>query len=638
MSHVARLSLRNWERFRGEHVLDLGPIAYALVARDQGDPNRSNWLGKSSVARAIRFALYGAHEHRLEDDWISHGEQEGGVALSLSDGHFIERLRKRGKRTSLSCGPMRDVGSAAQDSAQQGIVREVVGLSLEDFEATSYFAQGEMASHVRMKPEPRFQVVAGWVQLGKLEAAEAFNRGRMRSLIVQRAEEVQRVDMLEREAMALPGADDLELVDIEKRLGEARVKLGEANDRLQRVAEATRVLDRAHEHKLLVAEFNGLQQAGNHRGGREAYDRAVRRREEANAAFQAALREERQKLALVHGEFDGRCPVAHIECPAREEINRRVRQNESLHEQANAELESRREQLDAASDAARKAEAEWQAGERRAQRSADLRRRMQELEPYVEQADRVGALDQEGAYRAHESLSRRVAELTAGREAWGQRRARLETVKRELSSARRRLGELDRQLVPLREAAAVLGRQGAQRAIAEGALAEVEARANDRLRRAGISLSVAVRWEQEGRDPARACGACGEPFPASKGVRECTRCGEPRGKHLVSRLEYELSHRSGAADDLVGIAIRLAASGWLRRRRGSGWSVAILDEPMGQLDRANRRWLGQALGQMLRGEFEQSLVIAHDASTLDALPGRIEVVGQGEWSAVRVVA
>jgi DNA repair exonuclease SbcCD ATPase subunit len=41
---------------------------------------------------------------------------------------------------------------------------------------------------------------------------------------------------------------------------------------------------------------------------------------------------------------------------------------------------------------------------------------------------------------------------------------------------------------------------------------------------------------------------------------------------------------------------------------------------------------------LARAQVEQALVVAHDPSVLEALPGRILVERDGAWSRVRVIA
>ena len=141
---ISKLRIKNWLCFKGEHTLTLESKVYAVVARHEGDVERSNWLGKTSLLEAIDFALYGKHRHRTEDEWITRGEGVGEVELEL-EGIRILRTRQRGKRTTLyyfEAG--KTDGQSIQDEAQKK-VDELVGLSAEDFKATCYFEQRQMA-------------------------------------------------------------------------------------------------------------------------------------------------------------------------------------------------------------------------------------------------------------------------------------------------------------------------------------------------------------------------------------------------------------------------------------------------------------------------------------------------------------
>ncbi len=143
-----------------------------------------------------------------------------------------------------------------------------------------------------------------------------------------------------------------------------------------------------------------------------------------------------------------------------------------------------------------------------------------------------------------------------------------------------------------------------------------------------------LRWAREGEGLATQCGECGYPFPKSQKVKSCERCQASRGPKLVEKLTVELSDRSGAAEDLGGMAVLLGASAWLRHKRGAAWSSVFLDEPLGALDLANRKAFGSYIAGMLRGRqgFEQAFCIAHTRDSMDALPNRIEIVAEGKWS------
>jgi hypothetical protein len=133
--HIESVRLVNWGCFKGEHVLDLDAIPYAVVATREGDPERSNWNGKTMLLEAIPFALYGVHRHRLEEGWISKGEVESSVTL-MFDGWTVCRFRVPGKGTQLEVRMYnRDLkpefrGDEFKGDEAQRKIEELVGLGL----------------------------------------------------------------------------------------------------------------------------------------------------------------------------------------------------------------------------------------------------------------------------------------------------------------------------------------------------------------------------------------------------------------------------------------------------------------------------------------------------------------------------
>ena len=207
------------------------------------------------------------------------------------------------------------------------------------------------------------------------------------------------------------------------------------------------------------------------------------------------------------------------------------------------------------------------------------------------------------------------------------------------NQAEKHLETLRAEIETHRQAIAIFGRNGAQKRIAEPALAEMEGEQNDHLAEAGIDLRVRVSWAREGKGLADHCEECGAAFPASAKVKVCARCGAPRGAKQIDRLELEPSDRSGASEDLAGLSFQLAAAAWLRQARSFAWSVAIVDEPFAACDAGNRRAMAVHLQRMLAAfRFSQSFVIAHDPSTTEALPGRIVITREGARSFVKVAA
>ncbi len=210
----------------------------------------------------------------------------------------------------------------------------------------------------------------------------------------------------------------------------------------------------------------------------------------------------------------------------------------------------------------------------------------------------------------------------------------------EMRRAADQLKAVEAKLATQREAKAILGKNGAQRRVAERALHQIEHSANTMLRACGVGLSVGLQWSREGTGLEKACSACGHPFPQSAKAKECERCSTSRGPNLVHRLDVALSDQSGGAEDFCGMALQLSAAKWLREDRHSGWSTALIDEPFQALDRCLRRELSKFLVTALGRDYgiTQAFLISHSPDTVEQCPGKIEVVSEEHRSVVRVVA
>lgn len=647
--HLKRLRLNNWMAYRGETEIELGPKAYAIVARDADNPDRSNWLGKSALLEAVYFALTGrlnADRHAGAAGWVTDGEKGGGVVLEFDDGLVVSRARRSATRLEVIDGTR----TLAKDEAQNYLDQRV-GLTADDFLATCYFQQRKMARLILAKPDERMVHVGAWLQLGPLEKAEENVRVRVADLswrldtlrkARERVTEIAKAELRGRASLAVLEGELSLLEDHD--LPAARGRLASAQDEAERASEAGRLAGVVERYEAIVAEGVALRDALSlqDRNALEHLHRdAAQQLAYATEVETVAARELRMRRPLASGTFDGTCPLAEMACPAADAINAARGRGVSLAAAAQTAYDEACRGRARAGLEERTAAAALQEHDRGCARLNDLRRQVATLQIDYERARGLAPAREPGELRRLlDEAASAVAELT-GRATTLRRSVELVSqAAREAALVDAQIASLEADLATHREALVVVGKQGAQRRVAEGVLGRVERGANDLLQIAGIDLGVEVRWSREGAGLARTCDACGHPFPSSARAKTCERCGAPRGAHLINRLEFLLTEQSGAAEDLAGAAIQLAAAAWLRESRGSPWSVALLDEPFGQLDVANRRSLAAHLAALLasRYGFRQALVIAHHASVLDALPGRIEVVREGGRSTARVIS
>lgn len=635
MLFVKELTLENFGPFAGTNTAELAPGVHAVVARLEGDGERSNWIGKSTFLSAIPFALFGWHMNRTEDELITGGHglpnaARASVSLTLSDGTRVERSRKRGASTQLV---VHFAGGEPQGGAvAQAALLKLVGFRTErEFFEASFFKQKDMARFVSptlMQPSERQALVREWFELEPLEKCE--------SVCWTRANAAQ----AELDALDKPAADLAafwERVAAQQNMPEPHSELQVAIEQTREHIQTTRkaIEERAGQAtaRAAAARFAALDAEGKALRAEHdaiAYDNLTAGRAEDEmervGSELAPLRHEHQQAAsALFGRFEGKCPVAGIACPATEQINGMGEQLAAHCSKLKAARDAKEAELKAAQAAVK---LHTDARLRRQQLSAKLEvLRPRALEAFAESRGATPATPEEEALDAAlEPALRRLQQRLAELEALEREGARLAAL--VPSEAQRRLVET--RVMAARAGARIFKR--AARTVAETSLAAITSGANRLLSDVGVDLSLNAAWAREGKDPALTCEECGAPFPKSAKVKECARCGAKRGPKLMERLDIELSNVSGAADDLAGVALRLALGAWLRRRRGALWSTTCIDEPFGSLDAAHRRQLSNHLATLLGAQhgFVQAFVVAHDRAICDSLPHRVELVGTKE--------
>ncbi len=630
--HVVGIRLKNFARFRGEHeIAPLQPIAYAIVARDSSDETRSNYLGKSTLPVALRYALYGELPKQYEtlDAVITNGEEEMSVEVELSDGTFISRDRKRGKWAKLSCTTPDGV-EFNQEAAQEVIVR-YVGLDLDNYDVCADVAQKKADRFSTMTSGQITDVVNGWVGLDRLiDAEDSAAKGlaqltRELGLVeaeVQRfewatPEEGERRKTAQRTAaLEVESSSKLALETEQQAIEHARwVDHQQRADRAHRLLESvTPLIKQLGElPTILPMTVSEEQQILTNRWSK----------------LEAVTREVTNLRQVATGQFDGRCPVLPgFECPARSTINSSRQESLTL---LNVTQNARTEAAHAHSEQqAVVSKLNGQVAlQSRLMRDIDrLEAERAALKGSIEYIDEHGSPPEQAPVHHRvdtspvELAKRAVKDWQEAVAARGDRMAEVERRRARVAALR----------------VAVLALEQAQRRLSEGVVQRVERGANRRLERAGIDLRVEFHWGRETNRLATRCGKCGAEFPASQKVKTCQVCNAVRGPKIEPKLHLRFSARSGAVEDVTGVAITLSASRYIRERRGADWGVVVLDEVFTSLDSALRRGLTGHLNELMTDGFEQAFIVAHSKDVLDSLPGRIEIVGSGDWSTVRVVA
>lgn len=641
MIHIRKLTLRNWEGY-ADTTLELGPTQYAIVGE--------NAAGKSSLLKAIAYVLHNGRSD--SDSWIRRGEKVGEVDLELSNGYRINRKRIVGSSTNILVTKGHE--TFAKDQAIERIT-QMIGLNREDFFATYYFEQRAMAKFILASPTDRMELVSSWIGLGKLDdigqnvAAEMASADQELQR-VGAARDLARTQIHEvLQAFADPGQLRHDIEASEHAIEEFKSKETHLRSVVQSRAKLdaeTASLERTREQgRQANAEVDRLEAMNipewtmeDERELQALLGETLNDTRELRAAENLCWRFGREQYTEEEFVFDGRCPINGGICPATDAINADKAQAEThlVEIKAKIERDGKQARLDALNGRKGKTDLHFKKVVAYKMQVESLRAQARKQVDVVEQLkmadvpyENVTTLIDDTRRELHAEMTR-LESFKSAHDKW----TRAAT---DYEKHCKRFAELEDQLACHRALRIIAGRTGAQRDIAESVLGEIEAGANAILSECGIDLALQVQWSREGNGVADYCDLCGTPFPSSVRIKTCSRCNAQRGPKIVNRLDVVLSRRSGAMEDLAGIAIQFAASLWLNRQRQSNWSSVLVDEPFGALDPNNRAAFSSHLHGILKLYGEQAFVVSHTPDTQSALPSRIEVSMVNGVSQARVV-
>ncbi len=648
MTHIVEVKFRNWMRYAGEHRLELGPGCYAIVAEEEGDKTRSNGLGKSSFAAGLRWCLDGGKVADVDtmDELITDGQDDMEFFLRLSDGTTIERKRKRGE--SVKWLKVCFNGRTLEKDEAEAAIETALGLSKEERLSTSWSEQGDLAALIKSRSSETTSMVESWVghelallvEAGKVvadrfAAASEYHTKALGVLEVlkQWTPEV----MKERKrclAVEQKNYDDdvkeqalwnKQNVDYQKRL-----TLTEAIKKL--------AAKEAELAAIVVEDVSGLDEKKSD----ERRAKAIERKGVAHNLHQDALKEEARLKRLVAGEFDGACPVSNgFKCPALVQINARHKPNKEAHEKSLEAVRVCKTALDGAQEEVSSLVREV----------GEIRSRIVAAARAMERQKNLIGVITELKTDIKNWTKECLKPLKDGEEAPKFRHApsdyKLKDAQRQVEEAQRHMDALPRALADVEKTAKevrahrlalqVIGPEGARKALTRGVASQIEKSANKRLADAGVSLRVKASWGRELGSLAEQCQDCGRAYPSSAKVKRCEGCGSLRGMKVKHEFRWKLSFTGGAAGDMGGLAVRCAAHDFIKTKRSSPWSVAVLDEISGQLDRKHRGSISAHVRKMLVGSFDQAFVISHSPDCLESCDKKILIKGGHKYSTISIV-
>lgn len=634
---ISKVTLRGWMCYRDESVLVLpaGPIA--VVGEHVEDRERSNWSGKTALLEAIRWCIFGAHRKRTDDEVVNWHVDEAVVEVELlaATGQTVtvSRSKRRGSSVVLDF-------AGKQGAAAEQALRVALGCDVADYDATVAIRQGDVLGLASRTSSARRDVVGEWLGLGRWDALALRIGLRLKGSRTD-------VGYYEGVVAGIPEVDD-EMRDA----WVAEVKAAEAA--AERAESAADVLRKAKDWIDLDDELKAHRVSAL-KARREIADVGDLEPPEDTTRLHvehARARTRFNELAeLVRGQgFDGTCPVSCEACPVADEVRAVAARRVDEVERAEAEATAAWAALEEATALSRvyhklaseRAEATGRyreivaRGKALAAKLADL----PEPSPEVVEAGLVGV----GV-----RLITQAQVAAEQRQRAADHRAKLERAEDDRGRrlvAQAALLEAREQVAKFELAMRAVSPDGVPARIAAREILTLEARANEVLD--GV-LGLRFGWDRVlSSSLAPSCPSCDVHYPSPKSPKRCPKCGTERPAKRRPDLELlvddgrgpeeDVSVKSGAAQVLVAVAVRLAAATMLRERRDMAVGWAEVDEPFGPTDAPNREQLAATfLGMLARVGLEQAFVVSHDQALLDAFPTRVLVEAGPDGSKARVI-
>ena len=223
--------------------------------------------------------------------------------------------------------------------------------------------------------------------------------------------------------------------------------------------------------------------------------------------------------------------------------------------------------------------------------------------PQWEERQREAELAYDGLAGLHGQLFRRQVELEAALKI-------VEALLLEIDRKEKRLKGLRNELSIYQDLAEAFGKRGVQALLIETVLPRIEEEANALLgRMTDNRMHVKLETQRERRTTK------GEPIETLE-IKISDELG-PRS--------YELF--SGGESFRINLALRIALSKVLARRRGAPLPTLFIDEGFGTQDTVGRERILDVI-RAIEGDFEKIIVITHLDEVKDAFPVRIEVQKQ----------
>jgi DNA repair exonuclease SbcCD ATPase subunit len=687
---LKELEIRNFGIIRDASIqFSIGAKVIGLVGRYAADDTglSSNRVGKTTVAEAIEYILFGKVKSRSHKKIINRSANEGlylkGVFI-LDNGEELEIIRERDNKGS---SPAVSVNNQfLQWDEAYDYICEIIGYTYEERRNTAYFGQGDIHQFMNATPKEKRGLLLNWLGQTRWEgpasvAAEKVNFyarstesiGIAIAAIPIPDESVEEIG----EAIDDYGEDLIddkeELVYCEGRLArwndrgkKLLVRDGRLRDRARYANELDRLnielgkVDvRVEKKKLYEVEVDKIE------CDMVLFDGEFRKELDAIDGELARLNAERKGLIEVLDkakDANGLCPIvndscgrvslAKVEKQYRDMINQLDSEIIGMNSNRSSKLKSYRHTASSMKDSligykdkiSKLGNTDREYFEDKIEDVEDSLDEIGEIKPVMYTAELVEEKQNE-YLRKCEELRREISSAESRLAVLNEKLRQAKAYDSKREELEGRLQEANKLLGAWKYCVYMFGDRGIPNEFIVNAFADLENDINYILSKICSVLSVEFKPYKVGSTKEKHCVVCGTDFETRK--KKCSNCGEERKYKRIEQLVLNIHDSSeGAVSDfdldsgggkvLISFAVRIALLLFKIRQNNSQVMPVVFDEIVGMLDLVSRTAVVNVVLGILIEEYgiEQVFWVSHVQDTLENISDTLVVTRHGNHSTV----
>lgn len=674
---IKRVEIKNFMRIReADEEMPLEGVI-GILAQSVTDPDRSNYLGKTALLEAIRYALTGLSRASSETKLIHYGQEMMYVVVTLLDTDSGEEFVIKRGRTAKGEGLIEysDSKKIGEKSAEaEKAIEDLLGLTPKEFDLTIFFKQAEINQFMNLDPASKKKMLMEWQNNDHWAKREA----EVLKDIKEKKDEAKKIKV----QLDNLNTDVGSLEEIQNQYSEADINVSNLTNSISvlesELEELSRVpnISQVEYQKLMSEQANLKKKAAQVKASYEEVEKAQTELDELNKSAPAPLTDKELEI-LEGGNYKVQQLRKELEdkkmtleklvktntglCPIISETCDRIKLTPEKKSQAEKEIKDLRATLEDLSDKLAQIREKnnqikayfdkKQTLESTVANKAVLAERMSNIKSThaknKEILDKFDPEVSEKITKLKEKLSYERNLLSKAQARMGALSEKIRVVEENQEKAneyREQLHKLNEELDNLTYVAYMFGKNGIPSLEIENSFQNIENEMNASLALID-DIELIFRPDRELKAWEENCLSCGFKFPKNYRKTTCAECDEPRRKKRKDELalsvldkgnETDFDMCSGGMKTIISLMVRTALTMMRKRQNKSNLNVIFLDEIDSPLDRVNKDKLMSFITNVLhkRYGFKQVFWISHDKTISHNVPHTILVKGYEDYSKV----